>query len=79
MKRLTAKMLSLLLAVVMTVTLFPTGVKADTSPRKIGTVNYYSTGKGNNIITDSYLYMEKTLPWSKEVTLCSSEVFTVQP
>ncbi|MBR3153385.1 MAG: hypothetical protein IKF10_00090, partial [Lachnospiraceae bacterium] len=59
MKRLTAKMLSLLLALVMTVTLFPTGVKADTSPRKIGTVNYYSTGEGNNIITDSYLYSDE--------------------
>ena len=54
MKRLTAKMLSVLLAFVMTVTMFPIGVKADTSPFRIGTVNYYSTGEGNNIITDSY-------------------------
>ena len=34
MKRLTAKMLSVLLAFVMTVTLFPIGVKADTSHLK---------------------------------------------
>ena len=59
MKRLTAKLLSVLLAFVMTVTLFPTGVRADTSPWKIGTVNYYSTGEGNNIITDSYYYSDE--------------------
>ena len=59
MKRLTAKMLSVLLAFVMIVTLFPTGVKADTSPHRIGTVNYYSTGAGNNIITDSYYYSDE--------------------
>ena len=52
-------MLAVLLAFVMTATLFPTGVRADTSPWKIGTVNYYSTGEGNNIITDSYYYSDE--------------------
>ena len=59
MKRLSAKILSVLLVLVMTVTLFPTEVKADASPWKIGTVNYYSTGEGNNIITDSYYYSDE--------------------
>ena len=59
MKRLTAKILSVLLVFVMTVTLFPTGVRADTPSFKIGTVNYYSTGEGNNIITDSYYYSDE--------------------
>ena len=39
--------------------LVPIGVKADTSPFRIGTVNYYSTGEGNNIITDSYYYSDE--------------------
>ena len=52
-------MLSVLLAFVMIVTLLPTGVKADTSPLRIGTVNYYSTGEGNSIITDSYIYSDE--------------------